>query len=498
MKKSIKTIVVALILIFVMMQISSMAYAINIPDATSDFYVNDFAGVFSAEQKSRLINNAVTFSDEHDGVQVVVSTVESLDGNTVEDYANEMYNKYGIGKDDMGVLILLSTGDRKIRMEVGKSMEAYITDSKAGKLIDKYAISYLKEDNFTDGLISLQEAVFHEIDTSLSKEETVPVRSSTSNSNLVPTILACIVIIAILGLFLALIYQNIMKSKIIDSLKTELSNQEQESQEKISRIEERYNEIIRYKSSSIDEYANEFASLEKKYRDLSRSHQVLSDRYERVQRLYPTADQEVTAMIQEEKKQEDIAAAHNVDSTIQKVVNLQPSKDLVDKFASALRSYSRLTPTQKSYIKSDVDQLEKLWFDSVRLKDEYEQKVAEENAKKSATAAANSILSIISSISIGRSIYLSKLKEAKEIYDRLDPKCLPYFDKSVYRRLETLYSQAKRDADEIEEENRRRRRMQEEEDRRRRMSSSHSSFESSSHHSGFGGHSGGGGASRGF
>lgn len=88
------------------------------------------------------MDNAVKLSNEHNGVQVVVTTVMSLDGNTIENYALEMYNLYGIGKDDMGLLILLSTGDRQIRVEVGKAMEAYIPDSKAGRFIDKICHSF--------------------------------------------------------------------------------------------------------------------------------------------------------------------------------------------------------------------------------------------------------------------------------------------------------------------------------------------------------------------
>ena len=104
--------------------------------------------VVTDEEKTVLMNNAVKLANEMDGIQVVVSTVNSLEGDTVENYALNMYNKYGIGKNDMGLLILLSTGDRKIRVEVGRAMEGYINDSKAGRFMDKYAIPYLKDNKF--------------------------------------------------------------------------------------------------------------------------------------------------------------------------------------------------------------------------------------------------------------------------------------------------------------------------------------------------------------
>ena len=147
-RKSINSFITLVTLILGILFSSLIFAETNIPSATDDFYVNDFANVFSAEEKTRIMDNAVKLSNEHNGVQVVVTTVISLDGNTIENYALEMYNLYGIGKDDMGLLILLSTEDRQIRVEVGKAMEAYIPDSKAGRFIDKYAIPFLKENKY--------------------------------------------------------------------------------------------------------------------------------------------------------------------------------------------------------------------------------------------------------------------------------------------------------------------------------------------------------------
>ena len=179
MKKSVRTLVAFIFILLFSLSISSLSFAETIiPSATSDFYVNDFAGVFSDDEKSQLMNKAVKLSDEYGGIQIVVTTVESLDGNTIESYAFEMYNRYGIGKDDMGLLILLSTGDRQIRVEVGKAMEAYITDSKAGRFIDKYAIPSLKENKFNEGLINLQEALILEVTKQLS-----PTKQTISTTN---------------------------------------------------------------------------------------------------------------------------------------------------------------------------------------------------------------------------------------------------------------------------------------------------------------------------
>lgn len=171
-------------------------YDLDVVDATPNFYVNDFAGIFSEEQINSLMEKAVSFDEESSGIQVVITTVKSLndavvdyelivedqDGNrvegnqtdatndpkfTVEEVAYSMYKEYGIGKDDMGILILLSTGtgngDGDIRIETGRQMQFYITDGLSGELLDNYAMEYLYEQQYAEGLISLQSAVIDEI-----------------------------------------------------------------------------------------------------------------------------------------------------------------------------------------------------------------------------------------------------------------------------------------------------------------------------------------------
>ena len=169
MKRTLRSWISTLLLaLLINLVVCGTACAATIPENTSNFYVNDFAGVFTDEQIKVMMDKAVALCEEYDGVQVVITTVQSLDGETVENYANQMYNKYKIGKDSMGVLVLMSVNDRKIRVEVGRNMQAYIPDSRAGKLMNTYAIPKLKQDMFAEGLMDLQEALVADIRASLS------------------------------------------------------------------------------------------------------------------------------------------------------------------------------------------------------------------------------------------------------------------------------------------------------------------------------------------
>lgn len=502
MRKSI-TIFIAIFVLAIML-LTPVAYArVSIPEATSDFYVNDFANVFSSSEKAQLMEKAKALSDEHDGIQVVITTVKSLEGNSVEDYSYEMYNQYGIGKDDMGLLILLATDDRKIRVEVGKSMEAYINDSKAGRFIDQYAIPYLKEDKFNEGLISLQEALIDEVILCIEKDKVELTRTSNSNDkelslNAVGIFLILLAIIVLVILIIFLVNKIRTKRRArkeeIENLKAEIDL----LQGKLAIDKKTANNEAESFKREISNLTKKNDSLELKYQNIRNAYETLKDRYERAKKLYPKLDTEITAMIEDEARQRDKTIAKKVDSIIAKVINLTPSKDIVSELSDAKHSYMALTAKQKAYVKSDITKLNRLYDESLRLKQEYDCKVREERNKNHAMQAAAKITAIISGISIGRAVYLSSLKEAKSIYDGLDSGARSYFDKSIIDRLDKLYKQAKRDKEEEDEARRRR----EEEERRRRNSyyshSSSSSFGSSSNFGGFGGHSGGGGASRGF
>ena len=160
---------------------------IKVEQPTSDFYVNDFADIISDENETKMQDRAVELDKDYDGIQVVVTTVKSLNNYNVDEYAHAMYNQYGIGKDDMGVLILLSTGERQIKIETGGKMDAYIPGSVSGRLIDENALSYLKEDKFDEGLESLQNAVIEYIKEKVPNEQTKASSTNNAENNAVVT-----------------------------------------------------------------------------------------------------------------------------------------------------------------------------------------------------------------------------------------------------------------------------------------------------------------------
>ena len=71
-------------------------------------------------------------------VGVVVATVPSLSGLTVEDYANRLYRHWALGQKDKnnGALLLVAPSERKVRIEVGYGLEGALTDALTDESTD--------------------------------------------------------------------------------------------------------------------------------------------------------------------------------------------------------------------------------------------------------------------------------------------------------------------------------------------------------------------------
>jgi uncharacterized protein len=134
------------------------------PKPTERFYVGDFADIISDSEEANMVEKAAALA-EATTAQVVVVTVESLNGYEISDYALEIGREWGVGdkEADNGIVILLSTGEREVYVAVGYGLEGALPDSKTGRIIDVYGIDYFKQDNFSQGLIAVADAVINEV-----------------------------------------------------------------------------------------------------------------------------------------------------------------------------------------------------------------------------------------------------------------------------------------------------------------------------------------------
>ncbi|RPI25944.1 MAG: TPM domain-containing protein [Acidobacteria bacterium] len=116
-------------------------------------YVNDFASVFQPGDREDL-ERFLAQLERQTTSQVAVVTVPSLEGNEINDLANRLFERWGIGKKgkDNGVLMLAAIQDRKAWIEVGYGLEPIIPDARAGRILDEDVIPYFRQGNYGAGL----------------------------------------------------------------------------------------------------------------------------------------------------------------------------------------------------------------------------------------------------------------------------------------------------------------------------------------------------------
>jgi len=139
-------------LLFLFFSPRSVVWAQNLPAPQN--YVSDFAQVIDSQSESDL-NQKLSALESQTGVQVAVVTVTGLEDMSVEEYAEKLFQKWGIGKkgEDNGLLLLVSPSDREVRFEVGYGLEPVITDGRAGEIIRNQLIPQFKQNNYQQGII---------------------------------------------------------------------------------------------------------------------------------------------------------------------------------------------------------------------------------------------------------------------------------------------------------------------------------------------------------
>ena len=120
--------VVAILMVLLLNPIQAKA---AIPEATDGFFVNDFAEVLLDETETEIKNKNYDL-EEKSGAQIVVVTVDSADGESYEEYAINLFNKWGIGSSKLnnGFLLVLFIEDDDYYAIQGTGIEKVITNNK--------------------------------------------------------------------------------------------------------------------------------------------------------------------------------------------------------------------------------------------------------------------------------------------------------------------------------------------------------------------------------
>src|SRR5256714_6901340 len=86
--------------------------------------------------------------------QLVVVTLKSLQGTSVEDFGVELGRRWQIGQKgkNNGVLLIVAPNERKVRIEVGYGLEGALTDAVSRLIIENAIAPRFRENDFAGGI----------------------------------------------------------------------------------------------------------------------------------------------------------------------------------------------------------------------------------------------------------------------------------------------------------------------------------------------------------
>ncbi|HNX59024.1 MAG TPA: TPM domain-containing protein [Spirochaetota bacterium] len=161
--------------------------------------VNDTAGMISPQVSADLEKRLADF-ESSDSTQVVILTVDSLDGEPIEDFGIKVAEAWKIGqaKKDNGVIFLVSKNDRRMRIEVGRGLEGVLTDLLAGRIIDNVVAPRFKQGDYDAGFAEGTKAIIEACRGEFKNDGAVRAAAETPLSGETALIFAAVLAVVII------------------------------------------------------------------------------------------------------------------------------------------------------------------------------------------------------------------------------------------------------------------------------------------------------------
>jgi len=164
--------------------------------------VVDGAGVLSDATKQELDGILAKDEQKFDSRQIVVVTLTSLEGTTIEDFGYQLGRAWGIGQKgkDNGALIIVAPNEHKVRIEVGYGLEGDLTDAKSRIIIDRAMLPEFRNGDYDKGVLAGTKAVLATLgNTDFSAPDYDKIQSEQDHSP--PGFITALIIFAIIFFF---------------------------------------------------------------------------------------------------------------------------------------------------------------------------------------------------------------------------------------------------------------------------------------------------------
>lgn len=161
--------------------------------------VNDYAGMISPAARQEIERKLAAFESQ-ESTQIAILTVPALRGEPMEEFSIRVAEAWKVGtkERDNGILLIVSKGDRKIRIEIGYGLEGRVTDLQSGRIIDGIIKPAFATGDFDAGFIGAADALV----ASAKGEFTAPPAAKKRVKDKAPSIPLALLILLFLFIYL--------------------------------------------------------------------------------------------------------------------------------------------------------------------------------------------------------------------------------------------------------------------------------------------------------
>ncbi|MEG4211905.1 TPM domain-containing protein [Microcoleus sp. S13_B4] len=137
------------------------------PRQLNNTWVTDKANILSDSTETQL-NQMISDLEEKNGLEIAVVTVpDTKPSATPKAFATELFNSWGIGKKgkNNGVLLLISSGKRRVQIETGSGIQILLPDAKVVGIIKTEITPKFKQHDFDGGTLAGTKALVNVLQT---------------------------------------------------------------------------------------------------------------------------------------------------------------------------------------------------------------------------------------------------------------------------------------------------------------------------------------------
>lgn len=130
----------------------------------SNFYITDTQNVLNDKTKEHIISVNEFLQQQEEKPQVAVIITDNLDGADISEYAWEQFESMDLGSynHDNGALILISTEDSQVEVEMGYGLEKMINESVMDEVLT-HATRYALKDDFSSAILLIFNQLVYQI-----------------------------------------------------------------------------------------------------------------------------------------------------------------------------------------------------------------------------------------------------------------------------------------------------------------------------------------------